>query len=102
LHHLPSVGEQRSERRAGRAELARRAEVDGVGEKTPAQLCRVLLDKRKNGNRSVEALVEHMSNDPLVAWGWAPGAQREPVPIAKPEFVALLQRWQTAGAPCPK
>jgi hypothetical protein len=43
-----------------------------------------------------------MSNDALVAWGWAPGVQREPVPIAKPDFVALLQRWQKAGAPCPK
>jgi hypothetical protein len=70
-------------------------------QKTPAQLCRVLLDKSKNGNRSIDALVEHMSNDPLVAWGWAPGAKREPVPIAKPEFVTLLQRWQKAGAPCP-
>jgi hypothetical protein len=71
-------------------------------QKTLAQLCRALLDKNKNGNRSIEALVDHMSNDPLVAWGWAPGARREPVPIAKQDFVALLQSWQKAGAPCPK
>ena len=71
-------------------------------QKTPAQVCRTLLDKSRNGNRSVTELVEHMSNDPLVGWGWSPGAQREPVPIAKQEFVTLLQRWQRADAPCPK
>jgi hypothetical protein len=71
-------------------------------DKTPGALCRTLLDKKANGGRDVEALVEHMANDPLVAWGWKPGAQREPVPVAKPEFVALLRRWQAAGAPCPK
>lgn len=70
--------------------------------KTPAQLCRVLLDRQKNGNRSVAQLVAHMSDDPLVAWGWAPGAERRPVPIAKPDFVALLQRWRDDGAPCPR
>ena len=71
-------------------------------QKTPAQVCRALLDKSRNGNRSVAAIVEHMSNDPLVAWGWTPGANRTPVPIAKPEFVALLRRWQEARAPCPR
>jgi hypothetical protein len=71
-------------------------------QKTPTQLCRTLLDKSKNGNRSVADLVEHLTNDPLVHWGWAPGAQREPVPIAKPEFVALVRRWKEAGAPCPR
>jgi hypothetical protein len=71
-------------------------------QKTPAQLCRTLLDRNKNGDRSIGALVDHMSNDPLVAWGWAPGGRRGPVPIAKQDFVALLQRWQKAGAPCPK
>jgi hypothetical protein len=70
--------------------------------KTPAQLCRALLDRRKNGNRSVAQLLDHMSDDPLVAWGWAPGGQRGPVPIAKPEFVALLRRWEEEGARCPR
>jgi hypothetical protein len=43
-----------------------------------------------------------MSNDALVAWGWTPGAQREPVPMPKEEFVVLLKRWAGAGAPCPQ
>jgi len=70
--------------------------------KTAAQLCRVLLDRAKNGNRSVAELIAHVTDDPLVAWGWAPGAEREPVPIAKREFVALLRRWEETGARCPK
>ena len=70
--------------------------------KTPGQLCRTLVDRKKNGNRSVADLVAHMADDPLVDWGWAPGAQRQAVPIPKPEFVALLRRWEQAGAPCPR
>jgi hypothetical protein len=69
---------------------------------TPGQLCRVLLDRRKNGNRNVAELVTHMADDPLVAWGWVPGGEREPVPIAKSEFIGLVRRWQEVGAPCPK
>lgn len=64
-------------------------------------LCRSLLDRKKNGDRSVGQIVEHMSNDKLVAWGWAPGGTRQPVPISKAEFILLLEKWQSLGAPCP-
>ena len=33
------------------------------------QLCTVLKDKSKNGDRDIAALVEHMSSDKLVLWG---------------------------------
>src|SRR5207247_1550835 len=49
--------------------------------KGSAALCRALLDRKGNGQRGVAQLVDHMSNDALVAWGWTPGAQREPVPM---------------------
>jgi hypothetical protein len=67
-----------------------------------AALCRALLDPKKNGNRGVAELVDHMEHDALVAWGWAPGANRKPVPIGKDEFVSLLKTWAGAGAPCPR
>ena len=65
------------------------------------ELCGVLKDPRLNGNRSPQALLEHMEKDALVRWGWNPGKNREPVPVAHGEFVALLKVWVGGGAVCP-
>lgn len=64
------------------------------------QLCAALKDTAKNGNRSVEALVDHMTADPLVQWAWAPGA-RVPPALPQADFHAAVRRWAAAGAPCP-
>jgi hypothetical protein len=71
-----------------------------------SQLCRTLLDRRKNGNRDVAALIEHMANDKLVLWAWAPGASPSGEPRARPplaheQFTGALNAWAQAGAPCP-
>jgi hypothetical protein len=66
-----------------------------------AQLCRVLKDPRRNGGRDLRALAEHLERDPLVAYGWDPGAGRQPVPIPREELVRLMAAWAGAGAPCP-
>ncbi|WP_052699302.1 hypothetical protein [Hyphomicrobium sp. 99] len=67
-----------------------------------AQLCTVLKDKSKNGGRDVAALIEHMSSDKLVLWGWNPGGNRKPVSTPHDKFVEQLHAWQAADAPCPK
>ena len=64
-------------------------------------LCRVLKDPARNGNRSLADLVEHMDKDPLVRWGWSPGKGRAPIPIAHAEFIALLKAWAATGGDCP-
>jgi mono/diheme cytochrome c family protein len=66
-----------------------------------AALCGVLKNKASNGNRDFAALVEHVSHDKLVLWGWAPGGRRAPVSVAHAEFVAQFKTWVAAGAPCP-
>ena len=66
-----------------------------------AELCATLIDKGKNGGKDIAALVEHMSNDKLVLWGWAPGGKRAPVSTPHPEFVTQLKAWAAAGANCP-
>ena len=66
-----------------------------------AELCATLVDKGKNGGKDIAALVEHMSNDKLVLWGWDPGGNRAPVSTPHPEFVTQLKAWAAAGAPCP-
>src|SRR6185369_8660992 len=53
---------------------------EGKGE---AELCRQLTDPQRNGGRTSAMLLDHLSNDALVAWGWAPGGTRAPVPLAK-------------------
>ena len=65
------------------------------------ELCTTLKDQSKNGGKDVARLVEHMTNDKLVLWGWEPGADRAPVKPPHPEFVKQLNAWAKAGAPCP-
>jgi len=64
------------------------------------ELCRRLKDPKENGGRSLEALLEHVSSDPLVLWGWSPGAGRAPVPVPHDDLVARFKQWTAAGAPC--
>ncbi len=67
-----------------------------------AQLGQTLLDTSRNGNRSPEALVEHMSHDALVLWAWDPGEGRTPPPVPLDEFRAALQTWLENGATVPE
>jgi hypothetical protein len=75
-------------------------EMAWVG-KTPGQICAQLKDRKRNGGKSLDEIVEHMAHDPLVAWGWAPGADREPAPGTQAELGALMKAWQDTGAVCP-
>lgn len=64
-------------------------------------LCLTVKDRKRNGNRSMDDFIHHIAEDPLVAWGWNPGGNRQPVPIPKDETVAAVKAWVSAGAPCP-
>lgn len=66
-----------------------------------AELCRMLKNPARNGNRQPKALVDHMETAPLVLWGWNPGRDRERVPIPHKEFVDLMRVWVASGAVCP-
>ncbi len=68
---------------------------------TDAQLCESIKDPKQNRNRNLNQLVEHLTEDKLVMWGWNPGEGRTPVPIPHDEFATKVKQWQAAGAPCP-
>jgi hypothetical protein len=70
-------------------------------DRTPAQICAELKDPARNGGRSLAKVVEHVAHDKLVAWGWAPGADRTPAPGSAAELAALVQAWADTGAACP-
>jgi hypothetical protein len=67
---------------------------------TDRQLCELFKDPKRNGHRSVQQIVEHMST-PLVLWGWNPGEGRSPVPLPHAEFLAKVKEWAAKGAVCP-
>lgn len=76
-------------------------EMAWVG-KSLGQICRQIKDPLVNGGKNMKDLVEHMAHDPLVGWGWTPGAGRTPVPGTQEEFGKLFQAWADSGAQCPK
>jgi len=67
----------------------------------PGTLCNAIKDPSHNGNRTLDAMLEHVSHDELVLWGWNPGGARAPVSVSHEEFVDAFERWMAADAPCP-
>jgi hypothetical protein len=70
--------------------------------RTPTQLCRQLLDIKRNGNLTPGQLVDHVSHDPFVLWGWNPGEGRSKPPLSHEEFVRNVKVWVDKGCACPK
>lgn len=70
-----------------------------------ADLCRQMRDPARNGGRNGEGLIEHIVHDAsvrgFIAWGFDPGAGREPAPGTLQEHLNDLGKWVSAGMPCP-
>ena len=64
------------------------------------ELCRALKDPKRNGGRSIPALVQHMTSDALVQWAWNPGPRSLP-PLSQHEFHEIVKGWAASGAACP-
>jgi len=69
--------------------------------KSLREICEQIKDPKRNGGKSMEQLLEHMAEDTLVGWGWAPGVGREPAPGTQKEFGELIRAWAESGAACP-
>ena len=61
-----------------------------------------LIESYNAGSRSIDDLVTHVTNDPLVIWAWAPGKGRRPPPGTHGAFAALIRAWAATGAECPR
>ena len=70
--------------------------------RSPAELCNQIKDPKRNGNRNLQALFDHIAKDDLVGWGWNPGDGRTLPPLTRPETVAQLKIWMDGGAACPE
>jgi hypothetical protein len=69
--------------------------------KSLGDICRQLKDPNRNGGRDLAQLQEHVAKDDLIAWGWDPGAGRDPVPGTQEQAGQLIQAWIETGAECP-
>jgi hypothetical protein len=69
--------------------------------KTLGEICAQIKDPARNGNRSLATLVEHIGEDHLVGWAWAPGPGRKPAPGTQREAGALVAAWIETGSACP-
>jgi hypothetical protein len=70
--------------------------------RTKSQICEQIKDPARNGGRhSGEEVIEHLKEDPMVLWAWAPGAGRTTPPLSHGKFVEAAEAWARAGMPCP-
>ena len=70
------------------------------------EVARAMLDRSKNGNRSVADIEHHLTEDPLVLWVFEPGVnsegiEREQPPISKEEWIEAVKTWVATGAKVP-
>jgi mono/diheme cytochrome c family protein len=70
--------------------------------KSPRELADQLKDLKRNGGRTLEQLVEHVTKDKLVLWGWEPGDGRTKPPLSHEEFVKKFREWVEKGAASPE
>ncbi|MGC2202032.1 MAG: hypothetical protein WA633_18090, partial [Stellaceae bacterium] len=73
---------------------------------TGVQLCASLLDITKNGNRTPDQLLHHITTEPLVLWSFNPGTrpngeERTKPPLSHAEFVQAFKQWIKESTPCP-
>jgi hypothetical protein len=71
-----------------------------------AEVCRVITDRSRNGNRDGAALLKHHTEE-LVLWAFRPGrridgSMRTLPPLTHEQFVAATRKWVEAGMPCPQ
>jgi hypothetical protein len=65
------------------------------------ELCERLKDPAQNNGKDLNALLEHVDHDPLVLWGWSPGAGRAAVDVPHDRFVSAFKAWVEGGGRCP-
>jgi hypothetical protein len=69
--------------------------------KSPKELAAQLKDPKRNGNRTLAQLIDHVTNDQLVLAGWNPGDGRTLPPLSHAEFAKNFKAWIDKGAYLP-
>lgn len=70
--------------------------------KTAGQICQQIKDPKQNNGKTVAQIVQHVTEDKLVLWGWNPGEGRTLPPMSHADFAAKFAEWARYGAACPQ
>lgn len=70
------------------------------------EIAKSMLDPKKNGGRTLQETVKHLTEHELVLWAWEPGIDasgkpREKPPVPKDEYIKAVKAWAAAGAVIP-
>ncbi|MEM1323006.1 MAG: hypothetical protein AAGG75_22260 [Bacteroidota bacterium] len=71
------------------------------------EIAHSMLDPARNGGRTLEQIVEHLTEHELVLWAWEPGVNasgqpREKPPVPKDEYIQAVKEWAESGAVIPE
>ncbi|KQM77954.1 hypothetical protein ASE74_16300 [Pedobacter sp. Leaf216] len=69
--------------------------------RSPDQLARQIVDKKQNGHKNLQQLIEH-ADDGLVLSAWNPGEGRTKPPLSHSEFKRAWIEWLNKGGYAPK
>jgi hypothetical protein len=70
--------------------------------KSPSELARQFLDPKKNGGKTLEELIQHVTQDSLIIGCWEPGDGRTKPPVSHSEFARRFREWVEKGAAVPE
>ncbi|AWX46109.1 hypothetical protein HME9304_03141 [Flagellimonas maritima] len=70
------------------------------------EIAKSMMDPKRNGGRTPEETMHHLTEHKLVLWAWEPGVdangkQREPPPVPKDEYIAAVKQWFKEGHTIP-
>lgn len=68
---------------------------------TVAEICQQVKDPARNGDRDLDKIYKHLTEDHLVEWAWHPGDGRRPAPGTHEQFGEIVKAWIETGAECP-
>jgi hypothetical protein len=69
--------------------------------RSPRELALQMVDTKQNGGKSLAELLHHVTEDPLVKWGWNPGDGRTLPPLTHEDFAKQMKVWINNGAVAP-
>ena len=69
--------------------------------KTLGEIGAQIKDPARNGNRSVDALIEHIGEDHLVGWVGRPDMAGDRLPAHRRKRARSVEAWAKTGTACP-
>lgn len=70
------------------------------------EIAESMMDPERNGGRTPEETMHHLTEHALVLWAWTPGVdgegnQRELPPVPKDEYISAVKQWFEEGHTIP-